>query len=62
MMRVKAGGGADTIFKVFGMTQLRIKPSLRCFAGERSIQERSASGMAIYEYACKDCPKLKLTL
>jgi len=27
---------ADNIFKVFGITQLRIKSSLPCFAGERS--------------------------
>jgi len=29
---------ADTIFKVFDMTQLRIKPSLPYFVGERSNQ------------------------
>jgi len=28
MLSVKAREAADTIFKVFGMTQLRIKPSL----------------------------------
>jgi len=28
MLSVKASEVADTIFKVFGMTQLRIKPSL----------------------------------
>jgi len=28
MLSVKARDAADTIFKVFGMTQLRIKPSL----------------------------------
>jgi len=36
MLSVKAREVADTIFKVFGMTQLRIKPSLPRFAGERS--------------------------
>jgi len=30
MLSVKAREAADTIFKVFGMTQLRIKPSLPC--------------------------------
>jgi len=35
MMSVKERE-ADTIFKVFGITQLRIKPSLLCFAGEHS--------------------------
>jgi len=34
MLSVKEREAADTIFKVFGMTQLRIKPSLSCFAGE----------------------------
>jgi len=28
MQSVKARQAADTVFKVFGMTQLRIKPSL----------------------------------
>jgi len=28
MLSVKAGEAADAIFKVFGMAQLRIKPSL----------------------------------
>jgi len=32
----KAREAADTIFKVVSMTQLEIKPSLPCFAGERS--------------------------
>jgi len=36
MLSVKARETADTIFQVFGMTQLRIKPSLPRFAGERS--------------------------
>jgi len=36
MLSVKAREAAETIFKVFGMTQLRIKPSLPCFADERS--------------------------
>jgi len=36
MLSVKAREAADTIFEVFGMTQLRIKPILPCFAGERS--------------------------
>jgi len=36
MLSVKAREAADTIFKVFGLTQLRIKLSLPCFAGERS--------------------------
>jgi len=35
MLSVKAREAADH-FKVFGMTQLRIKPSPPCFAGERS--------------------------
>jgi len=36
MLSVKAREAADTIFQVFGMTQLRMKPSLPCFAGARS--------------------------
>jgi len=36
MLSVKAREAADTIFKVFGMTQLKTKPSLPCFAGDRS--------------------------
>jgi len=36
MLSVKAREATDTIFKVFGMTQPRIKSSLPCFAGERS--------------------------
>jgi len=39
MLSVKAREAAETIFKVFGMTQLRIKPSLQCFAGERSLND-----------------------
>jgi len=35
MLSIKAREVTDTIFKVFGMTQLRIQLSLRCFAGER---------------------------
>jgi len=42
MLNVKAREAADTIFKVFGVTQLRIKPSLPCFAGERSKQGHEA--------------------
>jgi len=38
MLSTKARKAADTIFEVFGMTQLRIKPSEPCFAGERSNQ------------------------
>jgi len=34
MLSVKAREAADTIFKVFGMAQLRIKPSLPRFTGE----------------------------
>jgi len=36
MLSVEAREAADTIFEVFGMTQLKIKPSLPCFADERS--------------------------
>jgi len=36
MLSVKAREAADTIFQVFGMTQLRIKPILPRFAGEHS--------------------------
>jgi len=36
-MRVKARKAADSIFKVFGMTQLKIKSSLPRFAGEYSL-------------------------
>jgi len=36
MLSVKARKVADTIFKVFGMTQLRTILSLPRFAGERS--------------------------
>jgi len=36
MLNVKAREAADTIFEVFGMTQLKIKPSLPYFVGERS--------------------------
>jgi len=35
MLSVKARKAADTIFKVFGITQLRIKPRLLYFAGKR---------------------------
>jgi len=35
MLSVKAREAADTIFKVFGMTQLRVKPNLPRFASER---------------------------
>jgi len=41
MLSVKARKAADIIFKVFGMTQLRIKPSLPCFAGEPQGHEAS---------------------
>jgi len=36
MMSVKAREEANIIFKFYSMTQLRIKLSLSCFAGERS--------------------------
>jgi len=36
MLSVKAREAADTIFNIFGVNQLRIKPSSPCFAGERS--------------------------
>jgi len=36
MLSVKAREAADTVFKVFVITQLRIKPNLPRFAGERS--------------------------
>jgi len=36
LLNVKAKEVADTIFKVFGMTQMRIKPSLPRFAGDFS--------------------------
>jgi len=36
MLSVKARKAADSIFKVFGMTQLRIKSSQPCFTGECS--------------------------
>jgi len=36
MLSVKEREAADTIFQVFGMTQLRNIPNLLCFAGERS--------------------------
>jgi len=32
MLSVKAREASDTVFKVFGMTELEIKPSLPCFA------------------------------
>jgi len=35
MLSVKAREVANIILKVFGMTQLKIKPSLPRFAGER---------------------------
>jgi len=35
MLSVKAREAADIIFEVFGMIQLRIKPGIPCFAGER---------------------------
>jgi len=50
MLSVKAREAADTIFKVFGMTQLRIKPNLPCFAGERSNHRpRSFHTKKIYQ-------------
>jgi len=36
MLSVKAREATVTIFGDFGMTLLRIKPSLPCFVGERS--------------------------
>jgi len=36
MLSVEAREAADTTFQVFSRTQLRIKPSLPCFVGERS--------------------------
>jgi len=36
MLKVKARKAADNIFNVFGMTQLRIKPSLPCFASDQT--------------------------
>jgi len=39
MLSVRARKAADTIFKVFGMNQLTIKPSLPCFAGKRSYHK-----------------------
>jgi len=45
MLSVKAEATADTIFKVFGMTQLRIKLSLPWFAGERLVLQRNVLKM-----------------
>jgi len=39
MLSVKTREAADTIFKVFRMTQLRIKPIPPFFADERSNHE-----------------------
>jgi len=36
MLSVKVREASHIIFKVFGMIQLRIKPNLPRFAGERS--------------------------
>jgi len=47
MLNVKAREAADTIFKFLGMTQLRIKPSLPYFAGERS-NTRPRSWQTLY--------------
>jgi len=38
-LSVKAREAANTILKIFDMTQPRIKPSLPYFAGERSNHE-----------------------
>jgi len=48
MLSVKARETADTAFKVFGMTQLRIKPSLPCFAGERFNQKATKLAKKFY--------------
>jgi len=36
MLSVKAREATNTIFKVFGMIQLKMKSSLPCYAGEHS--------------------------
>jgi len=54
MLSVKAREAAYTMFQVFGMTQLRIKPNLLCFAGERSKTKQLKNGSTS---EC-DCPKI----
>jgi len=36
MLSIKAREAANAILKIYGMSQLKIKPSLPCFAGECS--------------------------
>jgi len=43
MLSVKTREAADTIFEVFGITQLRIKPGLPYFAGKRSNHQAGSS-------------------
>jgi len=52
MQSVKAREAADTIFKVFSMTQLRIKPNLPCFAGERKATKLAIVNCLLCEYWC----------
>jgi len=50
MLSVKTREAADINFKVFGMTQLRVQPSLPCFEGERSKMCRTESKLVIAFY------------
>jgi len=50
MVSVNARESADTIFTVLGMTQLRIKPNLPCFTGERS--NHKPTKLATADYSC----------
>jgi len=38
MLSVKIRKAEKPFLKVFGMTQLKIKPSLPCFAGEKAFK------------------------
>jgi len=45
MLSVKVKEATDTIFEVFGMTQLRIEPNLPCFAGKCSNEAGAITTM-----------------
>jgi len=52
MLSIKAREAADTIFKVYGMIQLSIKPSLTCFTGERSNHAQGLNNKDNVTFRC----------
>jgi len=59
MLIIKAREVADNIFEVFGMTQLRIKPSVPRFAGKRS--NNNATKLACCKLHLTFCIKRPMT-